>query len=248
MSVNVQHKSYPTNVWIIDNFFDDRDIQQINADFYDFDDERWLTRNHTEFEQKRLSTHWDWYPGSIYRAMFYLSSSAFISQLEQLTGIKGLIADYGLHAGGMHLHAHNGRLNLHKDADLHPKLGLRRKLNIIIYTNPDWKPEYGGQLEFWSDENGQPKEKVFEVDPIFNRAVIFETDQNFWHGLPADDACHAPEGVNRESLALFYYLPIDDVSGLATRALFAPTEEQLQSPEAIAKIKERMESAFKYGR
>lgn len=248
MYESIKHLSYPTNVWIIDNFFDLETISEINNDFYGFDDERWLTRNHTEFEQKRLSTHWDWYPGSIYRAMFDLSSQDFIRGLEALTGINGLIADYGLHAGGMHLHAHNGRLNLHKDAELHPKLFLKRKLNIIIYTNPEWKSEYGGKLEFWNDKDGKPGEKVFDVEPIFNRAVIFETDGDFWHGLPADDACHAPDGVNRESLALFYYVKPDDASGLTTRALFAPTEEQSSHPEIVAKIKERMESAFKYGR
>ena len=45
--------------------------------------------------------------------------------------------DIGLHGGGVHLNQRSGgNLNLHKDYSIHPKLGMMRKLNLIIYMNP----------------------------------------------------------------------------------------------------------------
>jgi hypothetical protein len=33
-----------------------------------------------------------------------------------------LVADLGLHGGGLHSHARGGKLNVHLDYDIHPKL------------------------------------------------------------------------------------------------------------------------------
>jgi Rps23 Pro-64 3,4-dihydroxylase Tpa1-like proline 4-hydroxylase len=244
----IKYFDYPTRIWTIENFFDLKTAEELSDTFYKYDDERWLTRNHTEFEDKLLSTHWDWYPKNFYKTFFDLASQNFINILEELTGIDGLIADYGLHAGGMHLHKHNGRLNLHKDAAVHPKLGLWRKLNIIVYLNKNWEESWGGELEYWNDVNGEPGEKILSIPPMFNTAVIFETDNNFWHGLPANIA--APDGQNRQSIAMFYYIENDKelVNSYAVRAMFAPTDEQKNDPNALRKIKERMETSFKYGR
>lgn len=252
MLEKAQHSNQPFDHWVIPNFFSDETAKELESDFYEYDDERWLTRNHTEFEQKRLATHWDWYPGSFYRAFYYLCSNEFLAELKKMTGIEEeLYADYGLHAGGMHIHPSNGRLNLHRDAEMHPKLNLKRKLNIIVYLNSNWKEEWGGALELWSNnpEDGQPLEKIKEVSPMFNTAFIFDTTQNSWHGLPNNDAIHAPDGEQRKSIALFYYTKPDENDKDKTyRALFAPTEEQKNDPEALKKIDERMKTAFKYGR
>jgi hypothetical protein len=234
------HNSTPFDHWVIDNFFDTATAVQLASDFYEYDDPRWLTRHSNELEDKRISTHWDGYPKSIYAAFFYLCSQKFINQLEILTGIEGLVSDYGLHGGGMHIHSGTtGKLNLHQDAELHPKLGLKRKLNIVIYLNPRWRPTWGGSLQLWSaDESGSPGELVKEVEPSFNRAVIFDTTQNSWHGLP--EKLSAPEGQHRKSLALFYYVPFEfGMANTRTRALFAPTEEQKSSPDILKHIEDR---------
>lgn len=239
--LSAEYSNEPFDHWIVEGFFDELTANNLAQDFYDFEDERWLTRNHTEFEQKRLSTHWDWYPKSIYAAFFYLCSQEFIAELEELTGIKGLIADYGLHAGGMHIHGSNGgRLNLHQDAELHPKLGLIRRLNLIVYLNPNWQESWGGELELWSSnpENNEPLEKVKLISPLFNRAILFSTP-NSWHGLP--ETVRSPEGEHRKSIALFYYTKPDSGDyDKRTRAMFAPTEEQKDNPEVMSTIHERL--------
>jgi Rps23 Pro-64 3,4-dihydroxylase Tpa1-like proline 4-hydroxylase len=242
------HNSTPFDHWVIDDFFDTATAVQLASDFYEYDDPRWLTRHSNELEDKRISTHWDGYPKSIYAAFFYLCSQKFINQLETLTGIEGLVSDYGLHGGGMHIHSGTtGKLNLHQDAELHPKLGLKRKLNIVIYLNPHWQPTWGGNLQLWSaDESGSPGELVKEIEPSFNRAIIFDTTQNSWHGLP--EKLSATRGQNRKSIALFYYIKDDStVEGHRTRAMFAPSKDQQDDPAILDAIRERLSVPPVYG-
>ena len=113
-----------------------------------------------------------------------------------------LFADSGLNGGGWHIHKQGGKLNTHLDYSLHPKLKLERKLNLIVYLNPDWNAEWGGALGFWGNESSsKPGELVKEIPPKFNRAVIFDTTVNSWHGLP--DPLRCPEGQSRKSLAVY---------------------------------------------
>jgi hypothetical protein len=156
-----------------------------------------------------------------------------------MTGIEKLYPDYGLHGGGCHIHSRNGKLNVHRDYSLHPKLGLQRKLNLIVYLTKDWDISWGGQLELWSHDNetNQPKEKVKEVDCIFNRAIIFDTTQNSWHGLPKPLNC--PEGVYRKSLAMYYMTDPDINVDPRQRALFVPTEMQKDDIEVKKIIEQR---------
>jgi hypothetical protein len=62
------------------------------------------------------------------------------------------------------------------------------------------------------------------IENKFNRAVIFRTDQNSWHGLPSPIQC--PEGVYRRSLAAYFVTEADEGAEQRYRALFAPTKEQ----------------------
>lgn len=50
----------------------------------------------------------------------------------------------------------------------------RRKLSMVCYLNEqDWKPEYGGELVIYKNENGVEKEEV--IYPFPGRVVIFES-------------------------------------------------------------------------
>ena len=240
----IDKHSEPFDHWVIDDFLSDEVALELAKDFYDLNDDRWLTHHANAVEHKQLSNHWDKFPASIYRLFQHLNSPLFVEFLAALTGIKGLRADYGLHAGGMHIHDNRGgRLNLHKDAEVHPKLGLKRKLNLIIYLNPNWEESWGGALEFWSNdpETGTPLEKVKEIYPLFNRVVLFDTTQNSWHGLPNEYAIHSPDGEYRKSLALFYYIENEEPTEDQTkRARFAPTDTQKADPEVLAFISERL--------
>lgn len=52
----------------------------------------------------------------------------------------------------------------------------RRKLSIALYLNePNWQPEYGGELAIYLPEDTQ--EKTIEISPIQGRMVIFESQE-----------------------------------------------------------------------
>jgi hypothetical protein len=68
--------------------------------------------------------------------------------------------------------------------------------------NKGWKDEYAGHLEMWDLTNGD-KKLLDKVSPSFNRCVIFETNEISFHGHPSP--LRSPQGVNRKSLACYYY-------------------------------------------
>lgn len=128
------------------------------------------------------------------------ADNRWISFLEKLTGIHGLIPDPGLNGGGLHQILPGGKLDIHADYNYHPKTKLDRRLNVILYLNEGWKEEWGGHLEFW---NKDMTECVQKIAPIFNRLVIFNVNDWAYHGHPDPLAC--PEGMSRKSIALYYY-------------------------------------------
>ncbi len=129
-----------------------------------------------------------------------LNSGPFTFVLSQLTGIDDLIVDAQLLGGGVHMVKPGGMLRVHADFRKHPSYNVERRLNLLIYMNPDWKEEYGGHLEIWDREMKTCHERVL---PIANRCVIFNTSDDSYHGHPHPLTC--PEGMMRRSIALYYY-------------------------------------------
>ena len=139
-------------------------------------------------------------PAPIRHAIHELNSGPFIRFLEELTGIDHLLPDPHLSGGGIHLSRQGGHLGVHADFNWHEKLQAHRRLNLLIYLTPDWRREYGGELELWSCD-GTKREQ--NVEPLFNRAVLFATRSDTFHGHPNPWA--APDGIYRQSIALYYY-------------------------------------------
>lgn len=174
---------------------------------------------------KNALNDWNSFPALTYKIFRELMSESFISILSRSLGVP-LYQDPGLHGGGWHIHGSGGNLNPHFDYSIHPKVGLQRKVNIIIYISSCLKNVHGGHLGFWSHDstNDAPGNLVKVVEPKFNRAVIFDTTQNSWHGMCTP--LTQPEGIYRKSLAVYYLTdPPTDVDK-RQRALFAPREDQ----------------------
>ena len=123
------------------------------------------------------------------------------------------------------MHGQSGRLAVHLDYSIHPKLDLQRKLNLILYLEEDYDPAWGGSLQFWShdEKKKKPKDKVREVEPIFNRAVLFDTSQNSWHGFPDPITC--PIGKMRKSIAVYYLTDLAPTSAKRYKALYVETND-----------------------
>ena len=135
------------------------------------------------------------------RELFYsFNSRPFIRIVENITGIKGLIPDPYFLGGGFHRMSQGGHLSMHADFNHHKPMNLERRVNVLIYLNKGWRPEYGGQFELWDPEMTKC---VHSIVPIFNRCVIFNTTWESMHGNP--QPINHPDGLPRRSIALYYY-------------------------------------------
>lgn len=105
----------------------------------------------------------------------------------------------------------------HADFNLHWQMNLERRLNVLIYLNPDWRPEWGGSFEVW-DKAMTRKEASFT--PLYNRMVCFSTGSDTFHGNP--EPVNHPAGEPRLSIALYYYTATWDASRKAHSTLFKP--------------------------
>ena len=212
----------PFNHYVIDNFFKEDIANSIADEFYQWNDPVWSHFYSNPVEVKKLLNHWDKFKKTSYLAFTFLNSNSFLDILKKITKNRELTTDIGLHGGGYHCHSKGGKLNVHLDYDTHPKLNLQRKLNLIIYVSKEWKSEWGGGLGLWSgNKDNLVCEKVIDIK--FNRAVLFDTTQNSWHGLP--DPINCPENVGRNSLAIYYLEPLKKLND-RYRALFIPSDSQ----------------------
>ena len=203
------HKKYvtaePFPHIVLDNFLPDKVIKEVLSGLVDPTKveaaEDTTTYNQTSFRKAHITTDWFDKLGAPVENLFYqLNSPAFLEFLEALTGIEGLIPDPYLKGGGVHMIGPGGFLKIHADFNWHQKLKLDRRINFLLYLNPEWKEEYGGQLELWDTGMKSCQKKVL---PISNRCVIFSTTDYSYHGHP--DPLKCPEGMYRTSLALYYY-------------------------------------------
>jgi Rps23 Pro-64 3,4-dihydroxylase Tpa1-like proline 4-hydroxylase len=184
----------------LDNFLVEEAAEKALEVFPKVKDEGWIHYVHVN-ERKHGLNKLDLIPAKIREVIKELNSPEFLEFLQKLTGIDGLLPDDSFEGGGIHQTERNGFLNIHADFTVHPhKRNWKRRVNVLVYLNKDWLPEYKGDLELW-DEN--MKECQSRIAPIFNRVVVFNTDEKSYHGLPEPIAC--PEGVTRKSLALYYF-------------------------------------------
>jgi Rps23 Pro-64 3,4-dihydroxylase Tpa1-like proline 4-hydroxylase len=233
----------PFNHVVIDDFFTTETVEQLVKEFPAYDSTVWNAHYNNPIENKKACNHWDKFPKFTYQVFHYLCSFEFESIVTDITGNIGVQADMGLHGGGWHAHTQAGKLNIHLDYSIHPKLQLERHYNLIVYITPDWNPAWGGGLELWShdDQTGSAKELAVTVENRFNRAVLFDTTQHSWHGLPQDLVC--PEGVMRQSLAVYYVSDPADNASDRGKALFVPREDQKHNPEILELIEKRSQVA-----
>ena len=221
----------------LDNFLKPEIADAVVKEFPSFEDEAWRVYNNP-IEIKKLLNHWDKFGAATYRLFCYLNSRVFIDQLEQLTQCA-LYADPGLNGGGLHTHKRGGKLNTHLDYSIHPKMKLERRLNLLIYITPGWQELWGGVLGLWRQHKNKhaPGDLVKTIVPEFNRAVLFDTTQDSWHGLPEPITC--PEGITRNSLAVYYLCDPRPKTSERGKALFAPYKDQANDPEILALIEKR---------
>ena len=167
------------------------------------------------------------------------NSRAFILFLEEMTGIKGLIPDPYFVGAGIHKTLTGGHLDIHADFNVHKQMRVERRLNILIYLNPEWKAEYGGSFEVWSKDMST---KMASFAPTENRMCCFSTGSDTFHGNP--EPVNHPDGLPRQSIALYYYTATWDSSRVEHSTLFKPRPGSSDQSEARAKREKALQNVL----
>ena len=123
---------------VIDDFFPEDVLNEILLEFPTSKEIDW--RKFETATEKKLASANERQMGDKTRQLLYsLNSSTFISFLEDLVGIKGIIPDPHFEGGGLHQIERGGYLKVHIDFNRHSRLELDRRLNLLVYLNKDWE-------------------------------------------------------------------------------------------------------------
>lgn len=194
-------QSKPVPNFKIDNFLDEAFAFQVLEAFPSYEEAVKVGRSFAavnEFKKVQV-TDATLFAEPITRLNGALASPAFLELLSYVFDIPNLLADDQLVGGGIHETGPRGYLDVHIDFNYIEQRQLHRRLNILIYFNRDWKEEWGGNIELW-DEHVKVCHHSFA--PIFNRCVVFVTNEVSYHGVTA---VKCPSDQTRKSFAAYYY-------------------------------------------
>ena len=186
---------------VFDDFFDSDFLKTVVENFPNLEkinsSQKYINKNEVKFANNDYKN----FPNSIKLLFDFMNSNIFLKFLQKITSIEEkLVVDEELNGGGLHQIKAGGMLKIHTDFNRHPTLALDRRVNILIYLNINWDQTYGGDLELWDKEMKFCGKKIL---PIFNRMVIFSTNDFSNHGHPEPIKC--PDDISRKSIALYYF-------------------------------------------
>jgi len=187
---------------IVDNFFSD-EIAQASLKAFEVSERGKWDEVHDEDIEIKMRSNWS-SEFDIHEAVLpcvrILNSAPFLDVMNKLFNIKGLLMDPYFKGGGLNITPKNGLLDIHVDGNFHDKTGAHRRLNAIVYLNKNWEKGWKGELGLY-DKKG--KRLIKSVEPIYNRLIIFQTNDYSFHGLP--EPINFPDNENRKSIILYYY-------------------------------------------
>jgi hypothetical protein len=188
---------------VIDDFFAPEYCAQLLAEFPPFErgnarNEAGELGNKSTIEQIRAL-------GSAYSALDDLvQSRPFLDLIGRITAIPDLLYDPWYFGGGTHENRDGQDLDAHVDFNRHPVERWHRRLNLIVYLNPEWNDAWGGSLQLHSDPRAAD-DRITTITPLYNRAVIFETTESSWHAFPRIALPPERRALTRKSIALYFY-------------------------------------------
>jgi 2OG-Fe(II) oxygenase superfamily len=194
----------PFRYVFIDEFFENGFAETLLAEFPSFDRRLAIAESGTVGGKAVNTTIATISPG--YKKLYELiSSNPFLEFLSRLSGVPDLIPDPAMYGGGTHENLHGQELDPHVDFNLDQTEQLHRRLNLIVYLNKEWRAEWGGGLEIHSNPRRPEENRIRTCEPLFNRAVLFETNEYSWHGFPKIDLPEDKRHLSRKSISIYLY-------------------------------------------
>lgn len=127
-----------------------------------------------------------------------LRSARMNSFLSYITN-KETFVDPKNHGGGLHQGKQNSYLDMHLDYNYHPlNPNWWREMNLLLYLNKNWKPEYKGHLKLKDLRTDEES----ELEVGFNTLIIQQCGDYTLHGY---DRTNFPDRVYRTSIATYAF-------------------------------------------
>lgn len=238
-ALDIQHRfqrAKPFRHVAIDDFLESAACEALLRDFPAFDERKALN----ELGEVGRKAVFERVAGiSAFYAEFYryINSKPFLDAMSELTGIPGLIADETLFGGGTHENLDGQGLDTHVDFNIDERRMLHRRVNLLIYLNKEWEESWGGAIELHSDPWNRAADRVQKFLPLFNRAVIFETNEYSWHGFERIRLPAERRHLSRKSFSIYLYTrdrPVEEV--VAPHTTFyvpAPLPERIREGRTL---------------
>lgn len=131
-------------------------------------------------EDKFVAAQMNLYNPLLEEAIYAFQDARIVKLVGEICGIAKPLPDDNLYAGGISLMGHKQFLNPHLDNSHDKDRQLWRVLNLLYYVTPDWKEEYGGNLELWPDGMAEPQ---ITLHSKFNRLAVMATHNDSLHSV-----------------------------------------------------------------
>jgi len=180
---------------IIDNFCDPQKIESLYNKIPELENKsRDYMFANNKFEKSNYKEL-----GPEFEELYDDLSSKRMNDFLSFIANEDIFVDPKNHGGGLHQGKKNSFLDMHLDFNYHPlHKGWYRNMNLLLYLNKDWKPEYKGQLKLVDLRTGEEK----DLEVPFNRMIIQQTRAYTLHGY---DMTNFPENKYRTSVATYAY-------------------------------------------
>lgn len=131
-------------------------------------------------EDKYVAAQMNLYNHILEEIIYAFQDQRIVDIIGEICGIKNMIPDENLYAGGISMMGHKQFLNPHLDNSHDKDRALWRVLNLLYYITPNWEEQYGGNLELWP--NGLSKPQI-TIHSKFNRLAIMATHNDSLHSV-----------------------------------------------------------------
>lgn len=189
---------------VIRDFLDPAKCERLRADFPDFEKRHALNEmGEVGGKAVRMDVR-DISPA--YRELdAWLQTPEFLDYVSHVTGIPDLLYDPDYVGGGTHENRDGQGLDAHVDFNYHPRTHWHRRLNLIVYLNPEWDESWGGCLDLRADPWNPARDSRVRIPPLFNLCAIFETTESSWHGFDEIALPEDRKNLSRKSFAIYLY-------------------------------------------
>ena len=131
-------------------------------------------------EYKYIAVQMNEYNPLLEESIYAFQDGKVVEIVGDICNISNAIPDENLYAGGISLMGDKQYLNPHLDNSHDKDRNRWRVLNLLYYVTPEWRREFGGNLEVWPE--GVTKKQI-TIHSKFNRLVVMATHGKSWHSV-----------------------------------------------------------------